>query len=195
MSRTAFKPPCEVVRKWISEKIWDRCEESSFVKVKPGSNWQSFCSPSPPARKPEITVFHLQGFVGNWGQEMLQWERIYWVGGLIHLIRSSRCGGRPSWRPSNARTQRELQAKASQTLLDSYFAADDITQCTQQSLRLLKPSFLRPVWPSEPSNANACCIPYLQKMEQQLRLRAITHNIRLSWTKWDAWPRHAVFTG
>lgn len=92
----------------------DGCEESFFVKADPGSNWQSFCSSSPPANQCVIvgwwlviTVFHLQGFVGNWGQEELRWEEIYrGGGGLIHLIGGSRCGGRPSLRPSNTRTQR-----------------------------------------------------------------------------------------
>lgn len=50
---------------------------------------------------------------------MLQREEIYSCGGLIHLIGGSRCGGRPGLRPSNANeSQMELQAKASQTLLE-----------------------------------------------------------------------------
>lgn len=52
--------------------------------------------------------------------------------------------------------------KASQTLLDSYFTADNITQSvlyghSDGSIQ----AFLQPVSPTEPLNANARRIPYL----------------------------------
>lgn len=81
----------------------------------------------------------------------------------MHLIRGSRCGGRPHLRPSNTRTQRwSCRQKLSQTLLDSYFTVDNITlsvlcghsDCCSQI-------FLQPVWQMEPLNANGCCIPHL----------------------------------
>lgn len=50
-------------------------------------------------------------------------------GGLIHLIRGSRCGEGARLRPSNTTTQMELQEKASPILLDSCFTVDNITRC------------------------------------------------------------------
>lgn len=74
----------------------------------------------------------------------------------------------------------ELQAKASQTLLDGYFTADNIPQCALQSLRLIKPkSFCSQFDRQSPAwlNANVCCIPYLPNLSVW---GSNTHNIQLS---------------
>lgn len=100
-------------------------------------------------------------------------------GGLIYLIRGSRRGGRPCIRLSYTRSQKKLQANASQTLLDSYFPADNITQ-----------SVLYGHWdPCDRAQALECECPLDSLSTKHVAASLFEgHSTQLRGRKGDPWP-------
>lgn len=120
-------------------------------------------------------------------------------GGLIHLIRGSRCGERASLRPSNTTTQMELQEKALQILLDCCFTVDNIARGVLSGHSdCSNPAFLQPGAPMEPSNAK--CPLFSLSAEDVAAAPSEGHKHAASSTeagRCDSWPgrNFAFLTG